>query len=140
MKITELSPQYSVSPQVSTQDIPELKRLGFDVVVNNRPDGESEDQLSSEEIQSAVESAGLRYVYNPINLSQLSSTEVSVQNELIQSEDKVFAYCRTGTRSSVLWVLALHNDGVSFNQLFAEVAEKGFDLNRCLPAMQPLIK
>jgi len=52
----------------------------------------------------------------------------------------VFAYCRTGTRSSVLWVLALHNDGVSFNQLFAEVAEKGFDLNRCLPAMQPLIK
>ena len=140
MKITELSPQYSVSPQVSQLDIPELKRLGFDVVVNNRPDGESEDQPSSEDIQSAVVSAGLRYVYNPINLNQLSSVEVSIQNDLIQSEDKVFAYCRTGTRSSVLWVLARHNDKASFNQFFSEVVEKGFDLNRCLPAMKSLIK
>ncbi|MBJ7551830.1 TIGR01244 family sulfur transferase [Marinomonas ostreistagni] len=140
MKITELSPQYSVSPQIVLPDVAELKRLGFDVVVNNRPDGESDDQPSSDQVKREVEEAGLRYVYNPINLNNLSVAEVSTQNELIQSSDKVFAYCRTGTRSSVLWVLALHNDNVSFDNLFTKVLEKGFDLNRCLPAMQPLKK
>ena len=140
MKITELSPQYSVSPQIFLSDVAELKRLGFDVVVNNRPDGESDDQPSSDQVKREVEEAGLRYVYNPINLNNLSAAEVSIQNEQIQTSDKVFAYCRTGTRSSVLWVLALHNDDVSFDNLFTQVVEKGFDLNRCLPAMQPLKK
>ena len=140
MNITELSPQYFVSPQIEASDMAALKAQGFDVIINNRPDGESDDQPSSEEIQSAAEQAGLRYVNNPVDLKQLSNKEVVVQKTLVESGQKVFAYCRTGTRSSVLWVLAKQEDEMSFVSLVAEVMKKGFDLGRCLPAMEPLKK
>lgn len=140
MNITELSSHYFVSPQIELSDINALKEQGFAVIVNNRPDGESEDQPSSAEVQAAVEQAGLRYVYNPVDLQSLSLKEVLVQNELIETGDKVFAYCRTGTRSSVLWVLANQKDEASFVTLVADVMRKGFDLGRCLPAMERLKK
>lgn len=140
MNITELSPLYFVSPQIDVADLDSLKAQGFGVIVNNRPDGEAEDQPSSEEIQAAAERAGLRYVYNPVDLKVLSQKEVTVQDELIKSDEKVFAYCRTGTRSSVLWVLANQEDESSFVALVADVMKKGFDLGRCLPAMEPLKK
>ncbi|MCO4784430.1 TIGR01244 family sulfur transferase [Marinomonas atlantica] len=140
MNITELSPEYFVSPQIEVADLVVLRSQGFDVVVNNRPDGEAEDQPSSAEIQSAVEQAGMRYVYNPVDLKRLSNSEVTVQDELIKSDDKVFAFCRTGTRSSVLWVLANQEDEMSFVTLVADVMKKGFDLGRCLPAMERLKK
>lgn len=140
MNITELSSLYFVSPQIAVSDVASLKAQGFDVIVNNRPDGEAEDQPTSADIQAAAEQAGLRYVYNPVDLSKLSQKEVSAQNELMQADEKVFAYCRTGTRSSVLWVLANQKDETSFITLVAEVMKKGFDLGRCLPAMERLKK
>ncbi|SBT18342.1 Beta-lactamase hydrolase-like protein [Marinomonas gallaica] len=140
MNITELSPQYFVSPQIEIADLESLKSQGFVVVVNNRPDGEAEDQPCSSEIQVAAEQAGLRYVYNPVDLKRLSSKEVAAQDELIKANDKVFAFCRTGTRSSVLWVLAKQEDEMSFVTLVADVMKKGFDLGRCLPAMERLKK
>lgn len=140
MNITELSSQYFVSPQIEVSDVASLKAQGFDVIVNNRPDGEADDQPSSAEIQLAAEQAGLRYVYNPVDLQKLSQKEVAAQGDLIQADDKVFAYCRTGTRSSVLWVLANQKDEASFVSLVAEVMKKGFDLGRCLPAMERLKK
>lgn len=140
MNITELSSQYFVSPQISVADFETLKAQGFDVVINNRPDGESDDQPSSADLQAAAESVGLRYIYNPVDLKQLSNKEVAVQDELIKGSDKVFAFCRTGTRSSVLWVLANQKDEESFVTLVADVMKKGFDLGRCLPAMEPLKK
>ncbi|SBS33040.1 Beta-lactamase hydrolase-like protein [Marinomonas aquimarina] len=140
MNITELSSQYFVSPQIEVSDLVSLKAQGFDVIVNNRPDGEAEDQPSSADIQAAAEQAGLRYVYNPVDLKTLSQKEVLAQDELIKADEKVFAFCRTGTRSSVLWVLANQKDEMSFVSLVAEVMKKGFDLGRCLPAMERLKK
>ncbi|MFD1384966.1 TIGR01244 family sulfur transferase [Rhodanobacter aciditrophus] len=138
MTITALTESYSVSPQITLQDIDMLKSQGVEVVINNRPDGETEDQPTSAQMKEAVEAAGLEYVFNPVDLKALSEKEVQAQAAQIDSGKQVFSYCRTGTRSSVLWVLANQGHLASFDELVDQVQAKGFDLGRCMPAMAPL--
>lgn len=132
----KLSEGYFVLPQISVSDLDGYASLGFDVVVNNRPDNESEGQPLSKDLEQKAIELGLRYVYNPVNLSELSQHQLDMQNDAVSSASKVLAFCRTGTRSSVLWVL--NNQSVrSFDVLVNEVSNKGFDLARCMPAMAP---
>ncbi len=51
----------------------------------------------------------------------------------------MLAFCRTGTRSSVLWALN-NQDTKDMTALLAELKQKGFDMDPCLPAMMPFIK
>ena len=68
MDIHKLSPFLSVSPQVRTADVAELARLGFKAIINNRPDGESEDQPTHEEL-----AAKLAEVHDGFKISVLVS-------------------------------------------------------------------
>jgi uncharacterized protein (TIGR01244 family) len=49
----------SVAPQISVEDVAEAARLGFRLIVNNRPDGEQPGQPTSAEIEAAAKAAGL---------------------------------------------------------------------------------
>ena len=135
----KLTDDYFVLPQIAELDVAELASLGFDIIVNNRPDNESEGQPLSADLAQKSADLGVEYVYNPIDLSKLSQTNLDVQQEVLSSGKKVLAFCRTGTRSSVLWVL---NNQVEygFDTLVEKVSGKGFDLARCLPAMEPFRK
>lgn len=131
----KLSENYFVLPQITESDLELYRDQGFEVIVNNRPNNESEDQPLSDDLAAKAAILGVEYVYNPVDLSKLSQNELDIQLSAVSKGKKVLAFCRTGTRSSVLWVL--NNQSThSFDKLVAEVNSKGFDLNRCLPAMQ----
>ncbi|MFT2109863.1 TIGR01244 family sulfur transferase [Marinomonas sp. 2405UD68-3] len=134
----KLSDNYYVAPQILTDDIPSIKEMGFDLVINNRPEGESDEQPNGNSLRDAVESTGLRYVENPIVLSSLSLSEVGVQAEACSGKSKVLAFCRTGTRSSVLWVLNNEGADKSFEELVGDVQASGIDLARCMGVMEGL--
>ncbi len=136
--LVQLDELYFVSPQLVREDLASLKAQGFEKIINNRPDGESDDQPTGESLRVAVEMLGMKYESNPIDLSKLSSGNVSMQGNILSKGEKTLAFCRTGTRSSVLWVLLENQKGRSYSQLLASVEQKGFDLTRCLPAMEPL--
>lgn len=137
--VIQLDSLYYVAPQILLEDIEVLKDLGFERVINNRPDFESEDQPADNTLRAKAEALGLEYVSNPIDLSRLSKEHVSIQSEALNSSKKTLAFCRTGTRSSVLWLLSENAKGKSFDGLSSYVTEKGFDLSRCAAAMAPLI-
>jgi len=82
----------------------------------------------------------MEYVSNPINLAALSQDQVDCQGRALLEEKKTLAFCRTGTRSSVLWVLLENAKGGSYEELVGQVSGKGFDLSRCVAAMAPLVK
>ena len=136
MEPIKLAEQYYVLPQISVSDMVKYVEQGFEVIVNNRPDNESEGQPLSSELAEKAQELGVQYIYNPVDLSKLSQTELSQQKNAVSEGKKVLAFCRTGTRSSVLWVLNNQVDA-SFDKLVASVSAKGFDLARCLPAMLP---
>ncbi len=134
----KLSDNYYIAPQIFESDIQSIKDMGFDLVVNNRPEGESEDQPKGEELKKALEEVGLKYAENPIVLSSLSLSELDVQSSTCVNGDKVLAFCRTGTRSSVLWVLNNEGELNSFDNLVGHVQASGIDLARCMAVMEKL--
>jgi uncharacterized protein (TIGR01244 family) len=136
----QLDEFYFVAPQLVKEEVAALKLQGFERIINNRPEAESDDQPSAENIRNATEALGMEYVSNPIDLVKLSQEQVDFQGSALVDRKKTLAFCRTGTRSSVLWVLLESGKGGDYNDLMSQVAGKGFDLSRCIVAMKPLLK
>ncbi len=138
--IIQLDEFYFVAPQLVEVDLVWLKSQGFERIINNRPEAESDDQPSGDSIRIAAEVLGMEYVSNPIDLSKLSQEQVNLQRDILLEDKKTLAFCRTGTRSSVLWILLENGKGGDSESLVSYVSGKGFDLSRCSAAMAPLLK
>ncbi|MBC05247.1 bifunctional protein tyrosine phosphatase family protein/NAD(P)/FAD-dependent oxidoreductase [Thalassospira sp.] len=107
METKTISNGFSVSPQIVADDVKEIAKLGFRSIVCNRPDGEGADQPTFEEISNAAKEAGLEIRYQPIVSGKVSDDDARDFGRLFDELPKpVFAYCRTGTRSTTLWSLS----------------------------------
>ncbi|WP_417829168.1 TIGR01244 family sulfur transferase [Thalassospira sp.] len=107
METKKISDGFSVSPQIVADDVAEIAKLGFRSIVCNRPDGEGADQPTFEEISNAAKEAGLEVRYQPIVSGKVSDDDARDFGRLFDELPKpVFAYCRTGTRSTTLWSLS----------------------------------
>ena len=116
------------SPQISIADLSEAKALGVSLVINNRPDGEEQGQPDSAEIAAAAEELGLEYHYLPVNGLNFPGDHLQQMADLFDDVDRpAFAFCRTGTRCSNLWVLSRDPEE---RERAAQLASKiGFDLS-----------
>ena len=118
-----------VSGQIQPADVVELKRLGVTLIVNNRPDGEDEGQPAAAEIEAAAEEAGIAYRFVPI-LRGIGPSDVEAMQEAIDAaEGKLFAFCRTGNRSTLAWAVARRGQGASIEELQQAAARAGIDLS-----------
>lgn len=99
-----LTDTVAASPQIQAGDMVAIAAAGYQVVINNRPDGESMGQPSSDELQAAAVAAGLEYHYYPLNAFNYPGDDISAMAGLFDGDRPVFAFCRSGTRSSNLWV------------------------------------
>lgn len=107
MKMTDLKPDFSVSPQIFPGDLPLLVEAGFRVVVNNRPDGEEPGQPTAAELRREAEHLGLRYTHIPIVPGHMTEHDAQALREAIaEAGGPVLAFCRTGNRSTKLWEAA----------------------------------
>lgn len=124
-----LSEQVLASPQISLDDLAEAKALGVGLVINNRPEGESEDQVPGAEVEAAARALGLDYVAIPVTHAGFSGPQVeAMASALSGAQGQVLAYCRSGTRSSLLWGLAEASRGGDPDALSAQAAQAGYDL------------
>lgn len=104
MNIRQISDAYSVSPQISVEDVAAIKAAGFKSVICNRPDNEDPGQPSAGEIKAAVEAVGLEFRWVPVISGQMTAQNVEDQAEALDAlPGPVFAYCRSGTRCTNLY-------------------------------------
>ena len=128
-----------VSPQIGLDAVAEAKALGVTLIINNRPEGESEDQVPGADIEAAAHAAGLEYVAIPITHSGFSQPQVEAMVAALQGADgKVLAYCRSGTRSTLLWALAESAQGGDPDSLTNMAAKAGYALSPVRPLMDML--
>ena len=128
-----------VSPQIGLDAVAEAKALGVTLIINNRPEGESEDQVPGADIEAAAHAAGLEYVAIPITHSGFSQPQVEAMVAALQGADgKVLAYCRSGTRSTLLWALAESAQGGDPDSLTNMAAKAGYDVSPVRPLMDML--
>lgn len=128
-----------VSPQIGVDAVAEAKAMGVTLIINNRPEGESEDQVPGAEIEAAARAEGLDYVAIPITHSGFSQPQVEAMVAALDgAEGKILAYCRSGTRSTLLWALAESAQGGDPDSLTNMAAKAGYDVGPVRPLMDML--
>jgi uncharacterized protein (TIGR01244 family) len=117
------------SPQIGTDAIAAAKSMGIVRIINNRPEGESDDQTSGAEIEAAAKAAGMDYVAIPVSHAGFSEAQVDAMTEALDSAGgPVLAYCRSGTRSTLLWALARAKSGDNPAVIASKAAAAGYDV------------
>lgn len=138
MDSRSITPDYAVSPQITAADLPAIAAAGFTTIICNRPDSEVEPELQSPAIRAAAEAAGLRYELLPLDQQSLTPENAARQRALIAASDgPVFAYCRSGTRCTVIWAIGQAGQ-LPTEEILARAAQAGYDLGHLRPALEAL--
>ncbi len=107
MTFKSISPRFSVSGQLTPEDVHQAAAQGFKSVICNRPDGEEAGQPSSSVIREEAEALGLSFAYIPAISGAITADDAAkMKVALADLPPPVLAYCRSGARSSTLWDMA----------------------------------
>ena len=112
MDIRPIDDEYSVSGQISLEDLDQIKALGFKSLVCHRPDDESPDQTPFAVIEARAKELGLEISHVPVG--PMGVTEEAVQG-MVDALDEfprpMLGYCRSGARSTAIYQKTHHIRG-----------------------------
>jgi len=132
-----LSDEVHASPQIFADDLATAASLGIALVINNRPDGEVDGQPSGVDIEAAARAIGMDYVAIPVTMATLSDADVTAMHAALErATGPVLAYCRTGTRSTLLWSLTMAKAGADPQAIAEAAAAAGYDVSPVRAAME----
>ena len=104
MEIHTLSQHYSVTSQIHPHDVERFAKLGFKTIINNRPEGESEDQPLGADLAEACRTHGVTYEEIPFAPNGMTMAHIeSLRTIMLETTLPVLAFCKTGGRASMLW-------------------------------------
>lgn len=134
MDIRRISDDFSVSPQIAVADLQTIWDAGFRTVICNRPDNEDPDQPSVAEIEAAASEIGFTFAHIPADSLNLGMPQaVETQRVLADVPGPVFAYCRSGTRCTVIWSLMMRSK-LEAGEILAATAAAGYDMSSVMSA------
>ncbi|MCK0167125.1 TIGR01244 family sulfur transferase [Jannaschia sp. S6380] len=138
MDIRALDDRVAVAPQLDPADMGALAGDGVTTIICNRPDAEVPPAHRAAAMQEAAEGAGLAFVFNPVAMPQLTLQAVEEQADAIDGADgRVVAYCASGTRSAVLWALAMAGR-MPPDDILGATRAAGFELDGLRPQIDAL--
>ena len=132
MTIHRLSEKLYISPQISPADATEAAKLSIRSVICNRPDGEEPGQPTAQQTADWLADAGIQsFHHQPVVAPQAGAEDArQFAAQLEAADGAVLAYCRTGTRASLLWAIGQVQAGRNAAEVIAEVQQKtGLDLS-----------
>ena len=129
MQVKRLNSDLAVSPQIDPADIDTLAALGFRSIIGNRPEHETPDQPGWADIKAAATGRGMEAVHIPVIASQITDEDVQKFRVALERLPKpIAAFCRTGTRSTLLWALA-NAASLTIDERLEIAATEGYDLS-----------
>jgi uncharacterized protein (TIGR01244 family) len=130
MDVTWISDDVAITTQVYPDQMPAIAKAGFKSLINNRPEHESPDQPAGHRVEEAAEQAGLAYRAVPLNAPELSPAHVNAMGQALrETPGPHLAFCRSGTRSYLLWALDRAREGADVEQMIAHAADNGYDIS-----------
>jgi uncharacterized protein (TIGR01244 family) len=101
--IQYLAEDFAVAPQLSPEQVKSLAAQGFRSVINNRLEQEP-GQPPEAELRAAASEAKLEYERLPVNPAQITMEDVVRFAALLERLPRpILAFCRSGSRSSILY-------------------------------------
>lgn len=125
-----LSESVWAAPQIALEDVSDLARQGVRRIVSHRPDGEDPAQPTAAQMAEAAAAAGVEFSHAPV-LGMPSPEAVVATAEALADGAPVLMFCRSGTRSTMAWALAMRSSGRAEPQELRDAAAAaGYDLSR----------
>ena len=136
MDLRQLTDRFTVSPQIDVAHLHEIAGAGFRSILCNRPDGEEPGQCDYDSIAEAARAEGLEVCWIPVSGGVFSPQAVEeFRTALAEMPGPILAYCRSGTRCTMLWALSQH--GVMADQEIAlRAAKAGYDVSGLLSRLR----
>ena len=105
--IKHITHRIAVAAQLKSDDFAILKAAGFRAIVANRPDEEEGDFVRAAEAQALAEAHGLEFRYVPAEPNALFEDDIldAFAHAIDELPEPVLGYCKSGTRSAILWAL-----------------------------------
>ncbi len=129
MDVKKITPDLAVGPQLMPTDMVALAAAGFRSVIDNRPDGEGPDQPTYREIADAAAANGLTAQHLPIVAGAVTDEHVAAFDAALAELPKpVFAYCRSGNRSTTLWALS-QAGRMPVPEILMKARDAGYDMS-----------
>jgi len=128
MDIRRITGDISVSPQILPGDIPAIAAAGFRSVLCNRPDDEEPGQPDYAAVAEAARDAGLEVRSVPIPLGPTPTATIrDFARALDEMERPVLAYCRSGTRCTMLWSMVSY-EALGGDEVIRRARAAGYDM------------
>lgn len=125
----KLADGFFVAPQIAPDDVLAAKAMGVTLIINNRPDGEEPGQPKGAAIEAAAKSAGIAYVAIPVSGAGIGPEHLDAFDRAVAAaEGGILAFCRSGTRSTVLRAMAAARAGDAVDAIIDEAAEAGYNI------------
>ncbi|MDW6024131.1 TIGR01244 family sulfur transferase [Mesorhizobium sp. BAC0120] len=107
MEYRPIADDYAVSGQITAEDVQAIKEAGFRSIICNRPDDEQPGQPTAQEIAVAAAAADLIFRHIPFTSGQMTDEDVRKMVEALDEiPGPVFAFCRSGARSTNIYAAA----------------------------------
>lgn len=136
MDIRQITPRYSVSPQINPEDFAAIKAAGFTKVICNRPDVENPPSHQADAMAAAAAAAGIQFEVLELTHQTMTPDNVVKQFEMVDAaEGPVLAYCASGTRCTVIWALSQAGKA-SADEILGTAAQAGYMLEQLRPHLE----
>lgn len=128
--IVHITPDFAVTGELQPADLAEAATLGFRSVVNNRPDGEDDGQMTSAAGAANAWRYGLLYRHIPSSKLDLFTDGVveGMSEALATLPRPILAHCKSGMRSAIIWAAASARQ-ISVDDVLAKLEAAGFELD-----------
>ncbi len=129
MDLRPITQDFTVSPQIEVGDVAAVVDAGYRSILCNRPDGEDYGQPAYDAVAAAAAAAGLAVRWVPIVSGQMTQAALDEFRAALDEMPKpILAYCRTGTRCTMLWSITRFDD-LGGNEILRATAEAGYDMS-----------
>ena len=125
-RITE---DFFVAPRVAPEDMPAIAEAGFRTIMCNRPDDEEPGQPDEAAVAEAARAAGLEMCAVPFSSASMTEADVAAfRAALDEMPMPMLAYCRTGTRCTMMWSL-VNYDALGPETILRATSAAGYDMS-----------
>jgi uncharacterized protein (TIGR01244 family) len=112
MDIRQINDEYSVSGQITVEELDEVKAMGFKSIVCNRPDEEEPGQPHFADIETRAKELGIEIRHIPVGRMGLTPEGVTEMVDAVEDLPKpMLGYCRSGARSTAIYDQAQRSRG-----------------------------
>jgi uncharacterized protein (TIGR01244 family) len=112
MDIRQINDEYSVTGQISVEDLDAIKAQGFKSILCHRPDHEQPDQPDFADIAARADEIGLAIAHIPVGPAGVTADAVRLMVDALDEFPRpMLGYCRSGARSTAVYQQTLHIRG-----------------------------